>query len=201
MKKRNKRKKLNKRKVHSDAILRDLLYALLRHGKVETVTSRAKTLSSYADKQISHALGWGGETALNRYQQLTGNKRSAALLNKYVEFMLNENSDKSTGVTKVIKTRFRKGDNAPMAEVLLYDWENFNDKYDVEKDEAARTRSKKKSRKVSNKAKKKGVKPDAAEKDDKGIVSKLGGRLLGRKQGKQKAADTKQTRSRARSGL
>lgn len=201
MKKRVKRIKLNRRKVHSDAILRDLLYALITHGKVETVSARAKMLSRYADKSIAHVLSWGKDLSHNRVQTIAGNKRTAARLHSYCAFLLDQKDKKETGFTSVVRTRFRKGDNSEMAEVKLHDWESFSKKVDLEV-ESKKKKSKRKKRKKADvnkddKKRQKGKKPGVEDKD--GLISKLSGRILGRQS--QDKSVKNQTRSRARSGL
>ncbi len=202
MKKRNKRTKLNKRKSHSDMVLRDMLYALLAHGKVETVGARAKVLSRYADKNISHALGWGEKATVTRMQTVAGSKRAAEILKLYCDFLREAGDAKLSGFTSSVRTRYRKGDNSLMAEVRLYNWEDFSQKVDSikkKKKKSTGRKSKKQTSKIkqSDKEQQKGKKPEVE--DDQGLISKLSGRILGRKS--QDPNVTKRTRTRARSGL
>jgi large subunit ribosomal protein L17 len=203
MKKGVKKTKLNRRKSHSDMILRDMFKALLKHGKIETVLARAKVLDKFSEKTIAHVVGWGNQTPITRIQGFLGDQEGAELLALYTEFVLSE-GEKETGFTSLVRTRFRKGDNAPMAEVMLYRGEDFKEKYNIDAQQGSgkkgkKSRKRKKKKAIDKKIDKEVQKGKKAGVEDEGVISKIKGRLMGRK---DKNVDSKdQRRARSRSGL
>ncbi|HOV45613.1 MAG: 50S ribosomal protein L17 [Spirochaetes bacterium] len=103
--------KLGRTKSHRDAMLKNMLASLFIHEKIETTLAKAKFLQSTAEKLITRAKS---DSVHNR-----------RIARKYVEDkdalvkLFNEigprHKDRNGGYTRIVKTGFRKGDNAPMA--------------------------------------------------------------------------------------
>ena len=126
MKKRQTRIRVNAKKSHSDLMLRSLLLSLLEYGKVETTQSRVRALKQYADKELSYCVGLEGPMLKNRLSKRVGTMKTVQLLILYRTF-LRENKDLTarSGLTSIVKTRFRAGDNAMLQEISLVGCEKF----------------------------------------------------------------------------
>lgn len=132
MRHRNSGRKLGRNAPHRAALFNNLVTALLTHGRIETTEAKAKELRSFADSTISwgisvHALVAKGDQATkDERAQIVHARRMArktvmtpsALQRLFSEIGPHFASRKG-GYTRVLKTRVRKGDAAPMAFVEL----------------------------------------------------------------------------------
>ena len=132
MRHRNSGRKLGRNASHRAALFNNLVTSLFTYGRIETTEAKAKELRSYADSTISwgisvHALVAKGEKATpaerakvlhaRRMARQTVKTRSA-LERLFTEIGPHFASRKG-GYTRLLKTRVRKGDAAPMAFVEL----------------------------------------------------------------------------------
>src|SRR5688572_25922494 len=132
MRHRKKDKKLGRKSPHRAALLNNLVTSLLTYGRIETTEAKAKMLRSYADSTITwstsvQALIAKGDKATpaekakilhaRRQARLTV-KTPDALQRLFTEIGPHFASRKG-GYTRVLKTRVRKGDAAPMAFIEL----------------------------------------------------------------------------------
>ena len=126
-------RKLNRSSSHRAALWNNMVTALLTHSRIETTEAKAKELRSFADDTIGwgvqvHALIAKGEKMSPAERaQVVHAKRMArrvvktreALDRLFAEIGPHFGKDKRGGYTRVIKTRVRKGDAAPMALIEL----------------------------------------------------------------------------------
>jgi large subunit ribosomal protein L17 len=132
MRHRKKDKKLGRKSPHRAALFNNLVTSLLTYGRIETTEAKAKMLRSFADSTITwstsvQALIAKGDKATpaekakilhaRRQARLTV-KTPDALQRLFAEIGPHFASRKG-GYTRVLKTRVRKGDAAPMAFVEL----------------------------------------------------------------------------------
>ncbi len=132
MRHRKKDKKLGRNSAHRSALFNNLVTSLLTYGRIETTEAKAKMLRGFADATITwgtsvHALIAKGDSATpaekakilhaRRQARLTV-KTSEALQRLFTEIGPHFASRKG-GYTRILKTRVRKGDAAPMAFVEL----------------------------------------------------------------------------------
>ena len=132
MRHRNSGRKLGRNSSHRAALFNNLVTSLLTHGRIETTEAKAKELRKFADATI----GWGisvhsliakGEKATvaerariihaQRMARKTVKTREA-LARLFAEIGPHFAARKG-GYTRILKTRVRKGDAAPMAYVEL----------------------------------------------------------------------------------
>ena len=132
MRHRNSGRKLGRNASHRAALFNNLVTSLLTYGRIETTEAQAKELRSYADATISwgisvHTLVAKGEQATkDERAQIVHARRmarktvmtSGALDRLFTEIGPHFASRKG-GYTRLLKTRVRKGDAAPMAFVEL----------------------------------------------------------------------------------
>lgn len=132
MRHRKKDKKLGRKSPHRHALFNNLVTALLTHGRIETTEAKAKMLRSFADKTITWGtsvtalIAKGDKATPAEKAQILHARRQARLTVKTqgaMERLFGEIgphfATRKGGYTRVLKTRVRKGDAAPMAFVEL----------------------------------------------------------------------------------
>ena len=114
-----KHRKLNRTKAHRAALLRNLTISLVEHGSIRTTLPKAKEMRSFVEKLVTRSKN---ENLANcRFlKSKLNNKDSIKKLFKVIGPM---NKDRPGGYTRVIKSGYRKGDNAPMAVIQFVDSE------------------------------------------------------------------------------
>ncbi len=114
---------------HRRAVLANLATALLTHGRIETTQAKARAVKPYVEKLIT--LGKKGD--LHSRRQALAKLRYRPIVDHLFGDVAKAFSDRPGGYTRIIKTRFRVGDAAPMALIELV--EDIQSK--VEAEEAA----------------------------------------------------------------
>jgi large subunit ribosomal protein L17 len=104
---------------HRKALFRNLVTSLLEHGHIETTEAKAKELRGIADKMIT--LGKKGDLSAKRMALTYIQSRDVVA--KLFSEIAPRSAERNGGYTRVIKTRVRLGDSAPMAIIELVDKE------------------------------------------------------------------------------
>lgn len=100
---------------HRRALLANLATALLTHGRIETTQAKARAVRPYVEKLIS--LGKAGD--LHSRRQALSKLRHRPIVDRLFNDVAPVFSNRAGGYTRIIKTRFRAGDAAPMAIIEL----------------------------------------------------------------------------------
>jgi large subunit ribosomal protein L17 len=95
--------------------LKNLAIALTREGRIETTRAKAKELRSYYEKLITKASA--GDS--NAHRAIFAMLQDKTATNRLVTEIAPEYADRKGGYTRIIKTRMRRGDAAPMAIIEL----------------------------------------------------------------------------------
>jgi large subunit ribosomal protein L17 len=95
--------------------LKNLSIALTKEGKIETTLPKAKELRKYYEKLITKASA--GD--FNAHRAVFAMLQDKACTNKLVTEIAPEYAERTGGYTRIIKTRMRRGDAAPMAIIEL----------------------------------------------------------------------------------
>jgi large subunit ribosomal protein L17 len=109
--------KLGRTMSHRRALMRNMASALVVHGKVETTLQKAKALRPVVERLIT----------IGREDNLAGRRRAATLLmgKEPVQRLFDDVgprfADRPGGYTRIVRTRHRAGDAAPMAIIELVD--------------------------------------------------------------------------------
>jgi len=132
MRHRNSGRKLGRNASHRAALFNNLVTSLLTYGRIETTEAKAKDLRSYADSTISwgisvHTLvAKGAQATKDERAQIVHARRMArktVMTPSALERLFSEIgphfASRKGGYTRILKTRIRKGDAAPMAFVEL----------------------------------------------------------------------------------
>ena len=104
-------RKLGRRTDHRNAMLRNQVTSLLKHGRVETTVTRAKETQRMADKMIT--LGKKGD--LHARRQALAYIYDEDIVTKLFDEIAPNYSDRNGGYTRVLKLGPRQGDGAEMA--------------------------------------------------------------------------------------
>ena len=102
---------------HRRALFRNLVTSLLDHGRIETTEAKAKEIKSIADKMVT--LGKRGD--LHAKRMAFAYIQSRDVVAKLFDEIAPASATRNGGYTRVIKTRVRLGDSAPMAIIELVD--------------------------------------------------------------------------------
>jgi len=115
MRHRNYGGKLGRTSAHRKALLRNLVTALFDHERIETTDAKARELKRVADKMIT--LGKRGD--LHARRQALSVIQSREVTSKVFSDLAERFRTRPGGYTRVLKTRTRPGDDAPLSIVEL----------------------------------------------------------------------------------
>lgn len=134
MRHRNSGRKLGRKSSHRAAMYNNLVTSLITHGRIETTEAKAKELRAYADSTIQWSVDvvpllakGDGVTPAERAKLLHARRmaRQTVKTREALERLFTEVgphfAQRKGGYTRMLKTRNRKGDAAPMAFVELVD--------------------------------------------------------------------------------
>jgi large subunit ribosomal protein L17 len=96
-------------------MLRNMVASLFIHGRIETTLLKAKELLPLADKVV----GLAKRGDLHAKRQANYYLRSDKVCAQLFSEAKNRFQDRKSGYTRIIPTRIRRGDAAPMALVEL----------------------------------------------------------------------------------
>ena len=130
MRHKSKGRKFGRKSAPRNAMKRDIVNALFRHGRITTTLPRAKEFRAYAERMITFAKRGSAATkagdkivALNAYRRLVAELHDETIVAKLVSEIAPAFADRPGGYTRVVKlTKVRKGDAAPTA---LFELVNF----------------------------------------------------------------------------
>ncbi len=100
---------------HRKALLRTLVTSLLRHERIETTVAKAKEIRPLAEKMIT--LGKRGD--LHARRQAMSFIQDEGVVRGLFTDVAPRFSARNGGYTRIVRTRSRMGDAAPMAVIEL----------------------------------------------------------------------------------
>lgn len=103
--------KLGRTTSHRKAMLRTMVTSLLKYEKIQTTDTKAKELKKVADKMVT--LGKRGD--LHARRQAASYVRERDMVSKLFSEMSERYKDRAGGYTRIVKSGYRAGDNAPMS--------------------------------------------------------------------------------------
>ena len=110
-------RKLNRTTGHRLAMLRNMTVSLLRHEEITTTLPKAKELRRVVEPMIS----LGKKPSLANRRLAFDRLRDRDIVEKLFGDLGPRYAKRSGGYLRILKTGFRKGDNAPLALVSLMD--------------------------------------------------------------------------------
>ncbi|MBN2825303.1 MAG: 50S ribosomal protein L17 [Campylobacterales bacterium] len=108
-------RKLSRTSSHRAALLKNLSIALTASERIETTLPKAKELRSYYEKLITKA----SADDFNAHRAVFAMLQDKEATKKIMNDVAPRYNDRKGGYTRIIKTRMRRGDAAPMAIIEL----------------------------------------------------------------------------------
>jgi large subunit ribosomal protein L17 len=110
-------RKLNRTSSHRLAMLRNMTVSLLRHEEISTTLPKAKELRRVVEPMIT----LGKKPSLANRRLAFDRLRDRTIVAKLFEELGPRYAKRNGGYLRILKSGFRKGDNAPLALVTLMD--------------------------------------------------------------------------------
>ena len=111
-------RKLGRTADHRKALLRNMATSLIESGQIETTEMKAKELSAVMDSLVTLAKRndlHARRQAASFVRNVVVDEEGTTALQKLFNEIGPMYADRNGGYTRVIKTRIRRGDAAPMA--------------------------------------------------------------------------------------
>lgn len=116
-------RKLNRTAEHRKALIKNMLNALIKHEQIETTIPKAKELKVAIDKIIT----LGKKNTLASKRILISKLQDQSIVKKITTTLLKRYEKRNGGYSRVVRSGYRYGDNAPKAFIELVD-KDFNAK-------------------------------------------------------------------------
>ena len=110
-------RKLNRTSEHRQAMLRNMCNSLLTHEAIKTTVPKAKELRRVVEPMITLAK----EPTVANKRLAFDRLRDRDIVEKLFDELGPRYAKRNGGYLRILKTGFRKGDNAPLALVSLMD--------------------------------------------------------------------------------
>jgi large subunit ribosomal protein L17 len=110
-------RKLNRTSSHRLAMLRNMMVSILRHEEIRTTLPKAKELRRVVEPMIT----LGKKPSLANRRLAFDRLRDREMVSKLFDDLGPRFAKRNGGYLRILKTGFRKGDNAPLALVMLTD--------------------------------------------------------------------------------
>ena len=110
-------KKLNRTTEHRKALIKNMLNSLIKYEQITTTLPKAKVLKPQADKIIT----LGKKNSLQNTKILISKLQDTKSANKVKKTLAKRYEGRKGGYTRIIKSGYRYGDNAPLAVIEFVD--------------------------------------------------------------------------------
>tara|TARA_B100001113_G_scaffold300447_1_gene259193 strand:+ start:222 stop:656 length:435 start_codon:yes stop_codon:yes gene_type:complete len=134
-------KKLNRTSEHRKALIKNMLNSLIKYEQITTTLPKAKVLKPQADKIIT----LGKKDNLQNTKLLISKLQDTKSANKVKKTLAKRYESRKGGYTRIIKSGFRYGDNAPLAVIEFVDRDVEAKRVDKKKKEATKKTEEKKA--------------------------------------------------------
>ncbi len=134
-------KKLNRTSEHRKALIKNMLNSLIKYEQITTTLPKAKVLKPQADKIIT----LGKNSNLQNTKILVSKLQDINSTNKVKKTLAKRYESRKGGYTRIIKTGYRYGDNAPLAIIEFVDRDVEAKKVDRKKKETKKSPEEKKA--------------------------------------------------------
>lgn len=115
MRHRKAHRKLGRTSSHRQALLKNLSIALIREGKIETTTPKAKELKGFVEKLITRAR----KGDFNAHRAVFAVLQDKEMTNKLVVEVAPKYKERNGGYVSIQKSRIRLGDATSMSIIEL----------------------------------------------------------------------------------
>ncbi|RZO49101.1 MAG: 50S ribosomal protein L17 [Candidatus Pelagibacterales bacterium] len=132
-------RKLNRTSEHRKALFKNMLNSLIKYEQIKTTLPKAKELRPQIDKMIT----LGKKNTLQSKKNLFSRLESKTSVDKLSKTLSQRYEKRKGGYSRVVRTGFRYGDDAPMAIIELVDRDFQARRVDIKKKtEVKKTESK-----------------------------------------------------------
>ena len=122
-------RKLNRTSEHRKALFKNMLNSLIKYEQITTTLPKAKELKPKIDKAIT----LGKKNNLQSKKNLFCELQNKSSVDKLSKALSQRYEKRKGGYSRVIRSGFRYGDNAPMAIIELVDRDIQAKKIDIKK--------------------------------------------------------------------
>ena len=122
-------RKLNRTSEHRKALFKNMLNSLIKYEQITTTLPKAKELKPKIDKAIT----LGKKNNLQSKKNLFSELQNKSSVDKLSKTLSQRYEKRKGGYSRVIRSGFRYGDNAPMAIIELVDRDIQAKKIDIKK--------------------------------------------------------------------
>ena len=116
-------RKLNRTAEHRKALIKNMLNSLIKHEQIETTLPKAKELKIVVDKIIT----LGKKNTLSSKRMLISKLQDQNIVKKITTTLIKRYEKRNGGYSRIVRSGYRYGDNAPKAFIELVD-KDFNAK-------------------------------------------------------------------------
>ncbi|KAJ4951424.1 hypothetical protein NE237_028256 [Protea cynaroides] len=113
-------RKLGRPTGHRMSMLRTMVSQLVKHERIETTVAKAKEIRRLADNMVQ----LGKDGSLSAARRAAAFVRGDDVIHKLFTEIAYRYKDRAGGYTRLLRTRIRVGDAAPMAYIEFVDREN-----------------------------------------------------------------------------
>ena len=147
-------RKLNRTSEHRKALFKNMLNSLIKYEQITTTLPKAKELKPKIDKVIT----LGKRNNLHSKKTLFATLQDNNSVDKLVKTLSQRYTKRNGGYSRVIRSGYRYGDDAPMAIIELVDRDIQAKKVDIKKKITTPTESKEESKTTTSEKKTKSKK-------------------------------------------
>lgn len=109
--------KFHRERDQRGALIKGLAEALIIHESIETTLPKAKAVVPYVEKLITKAK----KGDLHNRRQVISSLQTVSSAHKLVDELAPKMAGRTSGHLRVVRTKFRRGDNAELARVSFVD--------------------------------------------------------------------------------
>ena len=144
-------RKLNRTSEHRKALFKNMLNSLIKYEQITTTLPKAKELRPRIDKMIT----LGKKNNLHAKKNLFSKLQSKSSVDKLIKTLSQRYEKRKGGYSRIVRTGFRYGDDAPTAVIELVDRDVQAKKIDIKKktEEKSKTPIESKSKDTEKKIK------------------------------------------------
>ena len=147
-------RKLNRTSEHRKALFKNMLNSLIKYEQITTTLPKAKELKPKIEKAIT----LGKRNNLQSKKALFAKLQNSNSVDKLVKTLSERYVKRNGGYSRVIRSGYRYGDDAPMAIIELVDRDLKAKKVDIKKKAESSTKEKETSKVVTAEKKNKSKK-------------------------------------------
>ena len=123
-------RKLNRTSEHRKALFKNMLNSLIKYEQITTTLPKAKELKPKIDKAIT----LGKKKSLQSKKDLFSKLQDKTSVDKLIKILSLRYEKRHGGYSRILRTGFRYGDDAPMAIIELVDRDVQAKKVDLKKE-------------------------------------------------------------------